>query len=96
MLRTEHEHTYRTIKPVPPFNALHTACQIVDFPISFLILLAKLYPGQLHTATIGSRDLPLDMVQSWEIEDGGDKTNMECRKRMACLQLEHFTSDEVP
>ena len=47
LLKSEHQHTYQSIKPVPPFNALHMASCITDFPLPFLMLCMRAYPTQI-------------------------------------------------
>ena len=56
LLKSEHRHTYADVKPVPPFNALHTASQVVDFPLPFLMLCMRAYPSQVRTPSIGQSE----------------------------------------
>jgi hypothetical protein len=82
ILRSEHEHTYRDIKPVPPFNALHTASQIADFPLPFMMLCLRAYPAQARTPSIVQSELPIHSVAGWEISD-----SMVARKSMTLTQM---------
>jgi hypothetical protein len=65
LLKSEHQHTYRSIKPVPPFNALHAACCIPDFPLPFLMLCMRAYPTQMRTPDSINSDLPIHSVAAW-------------------------------
>ena len=84
ILRSEHQHTFQDIVPIPPFNALHTACQIVDFPLPFMILCMRAYPTQVRTPSIGQSELPVHSVAAWEVSD-----SQVARKSMALTQLLH-------
>jgi ankyrin repeat protein len=84
ILRSEHEHTYRDIKPVPPFNALHTASQISDFPLPFTMLCMRAYPAQVRAHSIGNKfNLPIHSVAAWETSSD----SMVARKSMTLTQL---------
>lgn len=85
ILRAEHEHTFGSIKPLPPFNALHTACQIPGFPPAFTILCMRAYPSQLRTPCIGDSGLPIHSVASWEV----DTTGCHARKGMTLVEMAH-------
>jgi ankyrin repeat protein len=83
LLRAMHQQTFRNMKPLPPFNALHTAVSIPDFPLPFLMLLCKAYPKQLETPNITDLgNLPLHSVTTWTPKDCGAS-----RKSMAVTQL---------
>jgi hypothetical protein len=82
ILRSEHEHTYRDIKPVPPFNALHTASQIADFPLPFMMLCLRAYPAQARTPSIVQSELPIHSVAGWDVSD-----SMVARKSMTLTQM---------
>ena len=88
LLRAEHNHTYKDIKPVPPFNALHTASQVRDFPLSFMMMCMRAYPAQVRTPSIVQNDLPIHSVAGWEATE-----SMVARKSMTMTQLlyEHPT-----
>lgn len=85
ILRAEHEHTFRSIKPVPPFNALHTASQIAGFPTAFAILCMRAYPSQLRMPCIGDSGLPIHLVASWEVDNSGN----QARKGMTLVEMAH-------
>jgi hypothetical protein len=85
ILRAEHEHTFGSIRPVPPFNALHTACQIPGFPTAFTILCMRAYPSQLRTPCIGDSGLPIHSVASWEVTSNG----YQARKGMTIVEMAH-------
>jgi len=82
ILRAEHEHTYRDVKPVPPFNAVHTACQTVDFPLPFLILCTQVYARQVLCPSVIKANLPLHSVSSWKATP-----EMTTRKSMTITHL---------
>lgn len=84
ILKAEHQHTFRGIRPVPPFNALHTASQVKDFPLPFMILCMRAYPAQLRTPTIGQSEWPIHSVAGWEASD-----SMAARKCMTITELIH-------
>jgi hypothetical protein len=85
ILRAEHEHTFCDVKPLPPFNALHTASQIVGFPPSFLILCLRAYPSQLRISCIGYSGLPIHSVATWDASNNGS----QARKAMALVEMVH-------
>jgi hypothetical protein len=84
LLKSEHQHTYRSIKPVPPFNALHTASCIPDFPLPFLMLCMRAYPTQMRMPDPINSDLPLHSVAAWE---ASDNMVLMVRKSMTLTQL---------
>jgi hypothetical protein len=87
VLRAEHEHAYRAVKPVPPFNALHTASQIVGFPPAFAILCMRAYPSQLRTPScVGDSGLPIHSVAGWE---GNDDNGTQARKAITLAEMAH-------
>jgi ankyrin repeat protein len=93
ILKSEHQHTYRDVKPVPPFNALHTACQIADFPLPFLILCMRAYPAQVRTPSVIKDELPIHSVAGWEVRC----KSKVARKLMTLTQLlsAHPTSAHI-
>lgn len=92
ILRAEHQHTFVDVKPVPPFNALHMASQIDDFPLPFLILCIRMYPSQVRTSSVVKSDLPLHSIASWQVRC----ESQIARKSMALTQLlaEHPTASQ--
>jgi hypothetical protein len=72
ILKSEHQHTYLDIKPVPPFNALNTASQVVNFPLAFIILCMRAYLGQVRTTSIVRSELAVHSVAGWEASDSMD------------------------
>lgn len=93
ILRSEHHHTFGDVRPVPPFNALHTASQIPDFPLPFLMMCMRAYPSQVRTPSVVRADLPVHSVAGW---DAHEHPKM-ARKSMALTQLlsEHPTSSNT-
>lgn len=82
ILRAAHQRRFPKVKPIPPFNALHTAVSIPDFPVPFLMLLLRAYPKQLEIPSVADGNLPLHSVASWN--------EAECsasRKSMAVTQI---------
>ena len=70
MLRSYHACTYRSKSLdsfIPPFNAVHTASRINDFPLAFYMLLLKAYPNQV-TTRLGNQKV--DKISKKEIRDG--------------------------
>jgi len=92
MLKSEHEHTYKEAKPIPPFNALHTASQIDDFPLPFLMLCMRVYPAQVRTPSVVKAELPVHSVAAWDVRSD----SKVARKSMALVQLlsDHPTSSQ--
>ena len=86
ILRSEHEHTYRDIKPVPPFNALHTASQIADFPLPFMMLCLRAYPAQARTPSIVQSELPIHSIAGWNV-DSAANASIVARKSMTISQM---------
>ncbi len=92
ILRAEHQHTFQDVKPVPPFNALHMACQIDDFPLPFLMLCIRVYPTQVRMPSIVKSDLPVHSVATWQVpcESKGARKSMA----LALLLTENPTSSQ--
>jgi hypothetical protein len=82
LLQSEHEHTYKDIKPVPPFNLTHTASQVKDFPLAFFMLCMRAYPAQIRTLSIVHANLPVHSVAAWDASD-----SMVARKSMTLMEL---------
>lgn len=83
-LRSEHEHTYKDEKPIPPFNALHTATQVPDFPLPFLMLCMRAYPAQVYLSGFVNAELPIHSVATWDCQLDAE---VVARKSMSLTQL---------
>jgi len=85
ILRSEHEHTFREFRPMPPFNPLHTASQISGFPPAFTLICMWAYPSQLRTPCIGDSGLPIHSVAHWDVSNNGN----QARKGITLVEMAH-------
>eukprot|EP00934_Nitzschia_sp_Nitz4_P000632 Nitzschia sp. Nitz4//scaffold44_size153857//75247//76371//NITZ4_002725-RA/size153857-processed-gene-0.125-mRNA-1//1//CDS//3329552169//632//frame0 len=83
-LRCEHEHTFAGVEPMPPFDALHTACQMDDFPPAFLMLCKHAYPEQVSRSSLVHGGHAVHAVASWDVVGCRSKA---CRKSIALTEL---------
>lgn len=83
LLKSEHNRKFRHYKPIPPFNVMHTAAQVKDCPLPFLMLSMRAFPNQVRAPDAFTGNLPLHTVAGWETSDPSSIS----RKSMALSAL---------
>lgn len=72
----------RTVSKTPTFRALHTASQITDCPIPFLLFAMRAYPSQVRMSDPhNDNNLPLHSAATWQPKLSS------CRKSMILTSL---------
>lgn len=69
LLEADHIRRYADITPSPPFLPMHTAAQVKDCPVPFLVLAMRAYPDQVRQADERTGNLPLHFVAAWDVSD---------------------------